>query len=222
MPSLFACKKLIVVSYLVAFSVAFAFANNAEADIILDSGTFDTSNSSTGSFVAATSMFNLNSADIPDVEFEVDFSLIDDGASIVVNGFVLFTAPELSQFGPMEFMPTGVQPNDIQNPWNANNNGLPRLSVFSDAAGTIFSGSTTESASSTVTYLPIFTVEDFHSLLQSGDNTIEIINSNGSGGAAINGEFAVTKVHSIPEPGTALLVAGLTLFACRRRSRVRT
>lgn len=209
------------VSFLVTCAIASAFANSVAADIVIDSGAFGMRNAATGSFVAASSTFDLTEDDIPHIELEIDFAFIDDGAAVNVNGFVLFAAPELSQFGPMEFVSiVGVQPNDIENPWNANSNGLPRLSVFSDAAGTLFSGSVTESAASTVNYQPIFTVANLQSLLQSGSNTIEIINLNGFQGAAIQGEYSVVSQLKVPEPGITFLLAGVvTVIASHRRDR---
>ena len=187
---------------------------------VVDTGIISGTTSSTGSYVAASSTFNLTAAEIPTVELLANFAFIDDGVEIVVNGTSLFLAPDLSQFGPQDFVTSGVQPNDIENPWNTNNNGLPRLTIFSDSSGSAFSGAVTEGATSTVTYLPSNPVPDFTSLLVAGTNTIQFVNHNGFQNGRIGGDFTISTVTSVPEPtSSGLILLGSTMLMLVRRRR---
>ena len=189
----------------------------SSASVVLDSGIISGTSANTGNFIVASSQFSLTAADIPNVELLANFDIIDDGVEIRVNGQSLFLAQELSQFGPQDFQVTAVQPNDIENPWSANMNGLPRLTTISNLGGTTMNGSVTTGASQVVEYLPNFPVLDFTTLLEEGDNTIEFVSHNGAGGASLQGDFTVT-LNAVPEPSTALAgFAFLTAIMGRRR-----
>ena len=195
------------------------------ADLILDTNTFESSEPSGGGFIAATTqIFVLTSADIPNVTFDANFDIIDAGIEILVNGTSLFnTGDDLSNFGPQVFTPTAVQPNNIDFSFASNNNGLPRLIVESDSTGTTLSGSPFQNSTSTFEYLPIFSVQNFSSLLQVGDNQIEIVNLNSFQGANLDGDYTVTLVTpptAFPEPSSlSLCLAGAMLCLGRRRRR---
>jgi hypothetical protein len=188
------------------------------ADTIVDSGSITGSSGSTGSYVAETATFTLTAGELDYTELFAEFALIDDGLEISVNGNSLFLSNELSQFGPQDFMSTVVQPNDIADPWTTNSNGIPRLTIRSSLIGTAFSGSVDTSAASAVEYLPNFTVEDFRSFLQVGNNTIDFINHNGSASAQIDGRYSVT-VFAVPEPGTLALLGLMPVIGLLRRPR---
>ena len=201
------------------------FSATTYADII-DSGVISVQEPAGGGFIGGVSTFSLTAAEIPDVELLADFFVVDAGVDIVVNGTSLFPQfNDVSQFGPDSvFLGTGVANGGIENPFGTNSNGLPRLTVASDSAGTIFSGAVTPTTNSTITYTPNFTVEDFNSLLVAGPNTIEFFVLNGFQGANLQGDFVVelnTIAAAVPEPGSAGLL-GLLLVGClstRRRSK---
>lgn len=213
-------SEAIPIKRCVQFIAALALfcTSNASAAIVLDSGNIAGSSSSVGSQVVAVSMFNLTGAEIPRTQLAADFLLIDDGVEIIVNGTSLFAATELSQFGPQDFVVTPNQPNDINNPWLVNTNGLPRLSVFSDSSGTTMSGAVNTNSASTVPYLPLFAVSDFTSLLMVGANTIEFVNHNGFQTASIQGRYAVSVTPvAVPEPSSMGLGLVMLLSVFRRR-----
>lgn len=200
----------------IVISLSFLVAD-ARSELILDSGSFDTSTGSTGSTVSATSTFTLTADQIPFTEFLLDLFVIDDGTCVHINGMPLFEAFELSQFGPQDFAVTAVQPNDIMDPWSPNSNGLPRLTVASDASGTVFSGAIETGSTGTVDYAPLFSVADFQSLLVAGSNTIEFINHNGFQGGALEGSYQVSV--AVPEPAAASLICLALVGGMLRRRR---
>lgn len=191
--------------------------------VVISSETISASESSGNNILAGTATFNLLASEISDVEMLADFSIVDAGVNIVINGTSLFPQyQDLSQFGP-ESVFTGTGESDgggINQPFEANSNNLPRLTVNSTSAGTTFSGATFIGSTSTVTYTPVFTPEDFSSLLQSGSNTIEFIVLNGFEAARLEGNVIVTlPAAAVPEPSSAglALLAILAGLAARRR-----
>ena len=174
---------------------------------------------STGSFPAGTFTFNLSDADIPNVQLLTNLSVIDDGFAITVNGQTFFSANELTQFGPMDFVMTDVQPNDIDNSFNTNDNGLSRLIVDASSVGTAFSGAPFQNSTNVVEYLPNFAVADFTSLLVAGDNTIDFIALNGFEATNVQGDFQVIlQEAAVPEPAVAsIMLAGLLMLGRRRQ-----
>ena len=200
-------------------TAAAATAAPLQASTILDINSFSRMEPSGGGFVVATSQFSLASGDIPNVIFEANFSVIDAGIQINVNGSTLFaTGDDVSNFGPPVFQSTAVQPDNIDFSFSPNNSGLPRLTVLSDATGSDFSGAPFVASTSTEDYIPLFTVNDFTSLLQTGNNVIEIVNLNSFQGANLVGDYTVSLPTSAPEPSALVLVfAGCCVLASRRR-----
>ena len=197
-----------------------AAMNPLHANTILDIDSFSRMEPSGGGFVAATSQFSLASGDIPDVIFEANFSVIDAGIQINVNGSTLFTTgDDVSNFGPQVFQSTAVQPDNIDFSFTPNDNGLPRLTVRSDATGSEFRGAPFVASTSIEDFVPLFTVNDFTNLLQTGDNVIEIVNLNSFQGANLVGDFTVSLPAAVPEPSAIILVlaGGLGLATRRRR-----
>ena len=192
-----------------------SFTQDLSADIVLDIGTIDGSSTSTGSYVAMSSSFDLTGAEIPKTQLSVDFFLIDDGVEIVVNDKSLFASVDTSEFGNQDFLVTAVQPNDINSPWSAHNTGLPRVTVFSDCNGTIFTGTPETTSAGPVDFIPNFTVADFTNLLRVGNNTINFVNHNGFASGELTGSFSV--VVATPEPGTATFGFALLCVVLRRR-----
>lgn len=173
-----------------------------------------------GGFVVATSQITLTNAEIPDITFEANFSPIDAGIEIIVNGNSLFsTGDDLSNFGPQVFQPTPVQPDNIDFSFSPNDNDLPRLSVEFDSAGSSFSGAPFVNSTETVEYIPLFGVADFNKLLQPGKNTIEIVNLNSFQGATLGGDYTVKLVAAVPEPSATSLCLVTGLFWIKRRRR---
>ena len=190
--------------------------------ITLDEGDISTT---TQGGLAGTSTFSVTAAEIPDVELLADFLIVDSGVDIVVNGTSLFPQfVDISQFGNVPvFSGTGeTQGGGVNQPFDPNMNGLPRLTVNSTSAGTTFSGATSVLDTQTTTYTPEFTVQNFSSLLIDGTNTITFFNLNNDGPASLQGDFAVT-LHStaIPEPGmTGLAIVALVSCLSTRRRRM--
>jgi len=191
------------------------------ATVVLDSNSFFSDNQSAPGIpggVIATSTFNLNAADIPNVSFESNFTFLDAGVEVIVNGVSLFsTGADVSNFRP-----SGTAfVEDLFNPFdrNGNVNNIPRLTVSSDATGTSFVGSTTTTASTATPLTPNFAVANFTSLLQSGSNTIEILNLNSFGGNGLGGSFEVC-LDSVPEPSSLVFLAVGFLGVLGSRKRV--
>ena len=201
--------------------------NSLFGDIILDSGTISVMQDSGGGGVGGTSTFNLSGVNISDVELLANFGVVDAGVDIRINGTSLFPQfDDVSQFSSqVVFLDTGVTQGNgnIESPFGPNNNGLPRLTVNATSAGTTFSGGAFVNSSSTIDYTPNFAVQDFSSLLNSGDNTIEFIVLNSFQGANLQGDFTVTQIEttstSVPEPSVVGfgLLAFAGLFSRRRR-----
>lgn len=198
-------------------------AGTSWGSIVLSNGTIDAQAGSGGGILGGTATFNLQASEIPDVELLANFFIVDAGVDIVVNGTSLFPQFEdVSQFGPVAvFSGTGESGGGgINSPFGPNSNNLPRLTVNSTSVGTDFSGATFQNSTSTVPYTPVFTVQDFSSLLQSGSNTIEFFVLNNFQGANLQGDFEVTlNAAAVPEPsaiGLAML-AFLTCLASHRR-----
>ena len=194
--------------------------SSLQADICLSSGTFANSEPSGGGFTVATSNFSLTSAEISDATFEANFTLIDAGVEIIVNGISLFTTgDDASNFGPQVFMPTSVQPDNIDFSFSPNDNGFPRMTVVSDSSGTNLTGAPFVNSTGVVDYIPLFTVADFTSLLQAGENTITIVNHNSFEGANLVGDYSVKLVSAVPEPAAVslCLIGGLCWMTRRRR-----
>jgi len=182
-----------------------------QADIVIDSNNFSSSQPSGGGFVVATTQsFSLTSADIADVTFEANFELIDAGIEILVNGVSLFdTGPDVSQFGPAVF-----SPNNLGIPFGPRGDGLPRLTVQSDF--------TSDTSTNIIQYTPLFNVTDFASLLQVGNNQIEIVNQNNFQGANLSGDYTVkrvTEAAAVPEPSSIVLLGLFGLAGAVRRRR---
>ena len=203
-------------------SATFVTGHAVGDTIILDEGDISTT---TQGGLAGTATFSVTAAEIPDVELLADFLIVDSGVDIVVNGTSLFPQfVDISQFGNVPvFSGTGeTQGGGVNQPFDPNMNGLPRLTVNSTSAGTTFSGATFEDDTQTTTYTPEFTVQNFSSLLIDGTNTITFFNLNDNGPASLQGDFAVT-LHStaIPEPGmTGLAIVALVSCLSTRRRRM--
>lgn len=208
------------IACLLTFVLTLVAANTAHCDLI-ESGTFLGTSDSTGSFVAGATTFNLTDADIDLINFVVNFDEIDDGVEVRVNGNSLFVSLDTSQFGNQDFVVTGVQPNDIFDPWTVNENGISRLTVVSDVNGSTFSGSVTPDATTAVEYLPNFDVADFADLLVVGENTIEFVSHNGFLGADLEGSFTISTIDVVPVPSpvNSFLLVVLGGVAALKRSR---
>jgi len=201
---------------LIFLALCLSVASQAKGELIVDTGSFNFSDSNTGSHLVATSTFDLTASQIPHAQFMMDLLRIDDGICVTINGTPLFESFETSQFGPRDFVETDDQPNDIFDPWSPNSNGLPRLSVFSDSSGTMMSGTVDTSTNTIVDYDPVFAVADFSSLLVAGTNTIQFINHNATEGAGMDGSYSV--ILAVPEPCAATLgLVYLAGIASRRR-----
>ena len=177
-----------------------------------------------GPFLAGTSTFNVTAAQIPEVELLANFSIVDAGVRIEVNNTRLFPDfDDVSEFGNQPVFTNTGEPagGGINNPFTPNNFELPRLTVNSTSAGTTFSGATFVDDTATRLYTPVFTVEDFNSLLREGSNTIDFFVLNSFEGANLQGDYTVARnVASVPEPGmtgVALLALFMTLSRRRRR-----
>ena len=203
-------------------SATFVTGHAVGDTIILDEG--DISTTVQGA-PGGTATFSVTAAEIPDVELLADFLIVDSGVDIVVNGTSLFPQfVDISQFGNVPvFSGTGeTQGGGVNQPFDPNMNGLPRLTVNSTSAGTTFSGATFPGDTQITTYTPEFTVQNFSSLLIDGTNTITFFNLNDNGPASLQGDFAVT-LHStaIPEPGmTGLAIVALVSCLSTRRRRM--
>ena len=190
-----------------------------QADIVIDSNNFSSSQPSGGGFVVATTQsFSLTSADIADVTFEANFELIDAGIEILVNGMSLFdTGPDVSQYGPAVF-----SPNNLGIPFGPRGDDLPRLTVQSDFTGTTFLAPASDTSTNIIQYTPLFNVTDFASLLQVGNNQIEIVNQNNFQGANLSGDYTVkrvTEAAAVPEPSSIVLLGLFGLAGAVRRRR---
>ena len=210
----------------VIFSVILlaALSSNSVGDTILDAGTVDVSAPSGGGFLGGTSTFTLSAADIPDVELFADFSIVDAGVEVRVNGTSLFPLfNDVSQFSPdVVFLDTGVTQGNgnIDNPFSPNSNSLPRLIITSNSDDTLFGGAATPGASSTIDYTPNFTSQDFSSLLLAGQNTIEFFVLNSFEGADLQGNYTVSLIaESVPEPSSVGFAFLALLVGMSRRYR---
>ena len=222
------CALVQVLTYL--FLITF-FSGTTSADIVLDSGSISVPKTNTTvPQLGGTASFSLTADQIPDVELLANLFIVDAGVDVVVNGTSLFTQfNDISQFGPTDvFVGTGFPNGGVDFPFSANTNGLPRLTIESDSTGTTFSGAVSPDSTSTITFTPnpdtnVFAIQNFNSLLNVGNNTIEFFVLNGFGNAALDGEFVVelnTTTAAVPEPGSASLL-GLFLvgyLSTRRRS----
>jgi|GEM_PF-7050063 len=159
--------------------------------------------------VSETFFLNLNQ--IQDFSFEANFTIIDAGIEILINGMPLFnTGNDISEFAP-NGGPFDVTLDNLFAP-----SSTPRLSVSADATGTFFSGAITpDAAPTTLTAIDFTPNNDITSLLIEGENTIVINNLNTFGGAGLAGDFTI----AIPEPSAlGLLGLGtLLLFSHRKR-----
>ena len=192
--------------------------------IVLDQGGISVSSNADGQggFSGGSSTFIVTAAAIPDVELLADFFIVDAGARIEVNGTPLYPDfDDISNFGTQPVFTNTGEPNGggVNDPFNANNNGpngtmLPRLTVNSTSAGTAFSGATFRGDTQTRPYTPVFTVEDFSSLLVEGSNTIEFFVLNSFETANLQGEYTVSlNTQAIPEQGMAG-IAVLMIISC--------
>lgn len=213
-------KPILALVFLVTLS-----AGSASADIVISTGNISVSQGSGGGFLAGTSTFNVTTTDIADVELLANFSIVDAGVEVSVNGTSLFPSfDDISQFGPVSvFTGTGIPNGGVQNPFSPNNNGLPRLTIGSTSAGTTFSGAETTGTNTVIPYTPTFMVQDFTSLLVPGQNTIEFFVLNSFSGANLQGDFTVVineATTAVPEPSSSTLafLALMNCLATRRRS----
>jgi hypothetical protein len=216
------CTSVRTFGYTVLLALAL-MVSPTRADTVLDFDSFSAMEPSGGGFVVATSNFSVAEADIPSITFDANFSLIDAGIEILVNGTALFnTGDDVSNFGPQVFQVTPVQPDNIDFSFNPNDNGLPRMTVASDSTGTVLTGAPFVNSTAVENYVPLFAIADFSSLLQPGDNTIEIVNLNNFEGASLAGDYAVTQVMTVavPEPTviSVLMLGGLVCSVRRRRA----
>lgn len=174
-------------------------------------------------------------ANVDDVTFEANFTLIDAGIQILVNGTPLFTTPsDVTQFGPegtfISNPTTDNNGNAFENlgfAFNALPGDLPRLTVNSDSTGTSFSGNNQTVINNAtgditpVTYTPGFLVATFSDLLVANEsNTIVIQNINANAFANLAGDFEVVSsaATAVPEPASVLgLIALIGTMSLRRR-----
>lgn len=211
------------------------------ADTILDTDTFSFSQPdpdpelgpgnqfAPGGTAASTETFSLTSADISNIMFEANFDFIDAGIEILVNGESLFnTGPDVSQFnGASSTVFTQTGATNLGVPFEERSDLQPRLTVSSDSTGTIFSGPDLSlpdnNPAPIINFTPGFTINDFTSLLQVGENQIQIVNLNAFDGASLGGDFTLTLVApaaSVPEPtALSLCLIGATCCMLRRRRR---
>ena len=225
---IFALKFAKCISSLI---LVIAISGNADGDTILEMGTVSVMQASGGGGLGGTSTFTLSADDIPDLELLTNFSIVDAGVEIRVNGTSLFPLfDDISQFSQdLVFLDTGVTlsggngEGNIESPFSPNNNGLPRLTVNSTSDGTTFGGGALVNDSSVTDYTPNFTVQDFTSLLVAGENNIEFFVLNSFEGANLQGDFTVSlnpETVAVPEPtvtGFALFVLATGLTRRRRR-----
>ena len=190
------------------------------ADII--TGSFDGPNTSgeTGDTVIATIDFEVD--DVADVTFETNFSIVDAGVRVDVNGMTLFsTGQDASEFGPTNVFTSNLGTNNLGNPFF--DAGFTRLTVSSDSTGTSFTGNINPGGTVTpIIYTPgssfVSPLVDFSSLLNpDSTNTIQIYNINNNGLARSLGDFTVESIISIPEPSALSLYLMGSLFCLRRK-----
>jgi len=205
------------------------------ADTILETDNFSfsqtTPDPAPGGVAASTAPFSLTSADISNIMFEANFDFIDAGIEILVNGVSLFnTGPDVSQFnGASSTVFTQTGATNLGVPFGERSDLQPRLTVSSDSTGTIFSGpdlslpDDPNNPAPIINFTPGFTINDFTSLLQVGENQIQIVNLNNFQSANLGGDFTLTLVApaaSVPEPtALSLCLIGATCCLLRRRRR---
>jgi hypothetical protein len=83
------CTSVRTFGYTVLLALAL-MVSPTRADTVLDFDSFSAMEPSGGGFVVATSNFSVAEADIPSITFDANFSLIDAGIEILVNGTALF------------------------------------------------------------------------------------------------------------------------------------
>ena len=169
-------------------------------------------------------------------------TILDLAAS---TGLLFSTGNDVSELGPTVF-DTGLlaapgdlfdEPGNIEDPFTEIGPAgapLPRLTVQTDSAGTIFSGVVTSNPIGPVEFFEaapspnavdrgadFSNISNFSSLLQEGTNTIQIVNLNSSGGANLIGDFTVTlaAATSVPEPNSLLGLLTLAGMMSMRRRR---
>ena len=199
-------------------------AGNTTGDTILDSGLISAVAPSGGGVLAGTSNFNVANGDIPDIILSADFDLVDAGIDIVVNGTALFPQfDDVSQFGTTPvFGGTGIGGGGVEDSFDRNVAGLPRIRVEASSDGVIFTGAETTSTNALINYIPQFTTQDFNNLLVDGDNEIQFFVLNSFEGAALEGDFTVTRVTpvtAVPEPGLAGIAMLVLLIIATYRHR---
>ena len=135
------------------------------------------------------------------------------------------TGDDVSNFGPQVFLPTAVQPDNIDFSFSPNDNGLPRLTIDAGPNGTDFTGAAFVNSTAEVDFIPLpdFAPANFTSLLTTGNNVIEIQNLNSFQGANLVGDFTVTLKQEaaavVPEPASLLGLIALAGTICVRRRR---
>ena len=212
-------------------AIALTTTSSLRADIVTVDFNFEITDVAiaSGTFPVTSVTFDIpTAADIAGVSFEANFAIVDAGVDIVVNNQLLFsTGDDVSNFSPTDvFSIPGnpTPPPDDRNiffPFSPSNNDLPRLSSLSDSTGTSFSGAPRPDSTGIVDYTPLFSIANFSDLLETGENTIEILNRNDNGQARLIGDFTLVapETTAVPEPsaGSLCLIGGLLWMKRRRR-----
>ena len=200
----------------VSFILVSALANSAFGDSIVDTGTVSVMQASSSEILGGTSTFTLDASNIPDLELLANFSIVDAGVEVRVNGTPLFPPfDDVSQFSQdVVFVDTGVTEGtgNIESPFLQNDNELPRLTINSTSDETTFGGGATLAASSPIAYTPNFEVQDFSSLLIAGENNIEFYVLKDDGMASLQGDYTVSLKSDRAE-ASEHTASGLVLLA---------
>ena len=190
------------------------YSDSAPANGQYDAGEDDSSIVITGDGGTQTLNFDLPAgAVLSSVEVIVDFVTADDVDTLNING----TAYSGSQIGTTTG--TGGDFGTMQNPWNANDNGLPRYRLYIEQGGITLAETTPAQADAALTSpAPIQNnVATWSPSYQTGQNSFQIIVRNGGGPDGVNAVFSGT--YDIPEPATMSLLGLGGLAMCRRRRR---
>lgn len=139
---------------------------------------------------------------------EITFNVWDNNFILVLNGV---SVVPVDPNDPAVFTPA------IDQPWNANVNGLPRLRITLDEAAITFEAAET-AGSTAITSGLVYAQPTTNPVFVAGQNTITIVNPDGPGPDSLDFTISADVPLLIPEPASATLLGlGLLALAIRRR-----